>query len=128
MRSHCRMVLMVLAAFIIFGTMIESSHAAVTITGTAGPKYLVTSIPVVTKEDTVFKISFENKTSGTNLSLCAGTVADFQAGKCAIPLSSSGGPGFEFLTIIEGKIIQGKHIYVIRSAGTANSKFVLTIE
>ena len=123
------MVLLVLMAVVIFGAMIGDSFAAVTITGTSGAKYLVTGMAVTPQAaDAVLKISFENKTAGTNLELCAGTMADFSASKCAMHLSDSGGPGFQFLTIVDAKAIAGKIIYVIRAVGNANSQFVLTIE
>jgi hypothetical protein len=128
MKSHCRIVSMVFITVVVFCAMIGNSYAAVTITGTSGAKYLVTGMPVTTTTDAVLKIAFENKTAGTNLSLCAGTMADFTAGKCAMPLSDSGGPGFQFLTIVDAKALAGKIIYVIRSVGSADSQFVLTIE
>ena len=122
------MVFKVLMGVLISCVMIGTSYAAVTITGTSGAKYLITGMLVTTKTDAVLKISFENKTAGTNLSLCAGTEADFNAGKCGMQLSSSGGPGFQFLTIVDAKTLAGKVIYVIRSVGSADSQFILTIE
>jgi hypothetical protein len=119
---------MMLLAVVIFGATIEMANAAVTITGTTGAKYLVSGMPVSTVIDAVLKITFETRTPGTNLSLCAGTMADFSAGKCTINLSKSGGPGYAFLTIIDAKALVGKVIYVIRNVGTVNSQFVLTIE
>jgi hypothetical protein len=102
----------------------------ITITGTvgAGGKYLVTSIPVDTTVATVLKITFENNTAGTNLALWAGTLAQFGAGTGTIRLSDSGGPGFQFLTIIDTQKIANMAIYVIRAVGTAVSKFTITIE
>jgi hypothetical protein len=43
----------------------------------------------------------ENKTSGTNLGLYAGTDAEFASGSGGLQLSDSGSPGFQFLTIVE---------------------------
>jgi hypothetical protein len=102
----------------------------ITITGTVGAsgKYLVTSIPVDTTLATVLKITFENNTAGTNLALRAGTLAQFAAGTATIQLSDSGGPGFQFLTIIDTQKIANMAIYVIRLVGTAASNFTITIE
>ena len=59
------------------------------ITGTVGSsgKYLVSGIPVDTQTHTVLKIVFENRTSGTNLGLFAGTDAEFTsaAADCSYP-------------------------------------------
>ena len=102
----------------------------ITITGTVGSsgKYLVTGMPVTTKTHTVLKIAFENNTGGTNLVLCAGSNANFAAGTVGIQLSDSGGPGFQFLTIIDTSKLVGKIIYVLRAVGSANSQFTINIE
>ena len=102
----------------------------ITITGTVGAsgKYLVTGLPVETNTHAVLKLSFENLTSGTNLALCAGSVADFNAGNTGLQLSDSGGPGFMFLTIIDTHKIAGKVIYVLRAVGSANSEFRLIVD
>jgi len=102
----------------------------ITIKGTVGSsgKYLVTSIPVGGNLNALLKITFENNTSGTNLALCAGSAADFQAGKCGIALSDSGGPGFQFLTIINAGQLSGHLIYVLRQVGTADSNFTINME
>ena len=102
----------------------------ITITGTVGAsgKYLVTGLPVETNTHAVLKLSFENLTSGTNLALCAGSVADFNAGNAGLQLSDSGGPGFMFLTIIDTHKIAGKVIYVLRAVGSANSEFRLIVD
>jgi len=102
----------------------------ISITGTVGSsgKYLVTGIPVDTKNHTVLKITFENKTGGTNLALCVGTDANFTAGTVGMQLSDSGGPGFQFLTIIDTAKLSGKIIYVLRAVGTADSMFQINID
>lgn len=102
----------------------------ITITGTVGTtgKYLVTGLPVDTKHHSVLKLSFENNTSGTNLALCAGSIADFTAGNPGLQLSDSGGPGFRFLTIIDTHQLSGKVIYVLRAVGSAGSQFTLNID
>jgi hypothetical protein len=102
----------------------------ITITGTVGSsgKYLVTGIPVDTEIHTVFKIAFENNTSGTNLGLYAGTDAEFASGSGGLQLSGSGGPGFQFLTLIDTHKLSGKIIFVRRAVGSANSQFTLTVE
>jgi len=104
--------------------------AATTITGTVGAsgKYLVTGAPVTTTAVTILKLSFENKTPGTNLELCAGTAADFAAGTCSIRLSDSGGPGFVFLTITDTAQLSGKIVFVQRAVGIAAATFELTVE
>jgi hypothetical protein len=91
-------------------------------------KYLVTGAPVAGAAVAVLKLSFENKTSGTNLELCAGTAADFAAGTCSIRLSDSGGPGFVFLTITDTAQLSGKVIFVLRVVGITASTFTLTVE
>jgi len=102
----------------------------INLTGTVGGsgKYLVSGMPVDTKTHTVLKIVFENKTAGTNLALFAGTDAEFAAGTSGLRLSDSGGPGFQFLTIIDSHKLSGKIIYVLREVGTADSQFSLTVE
>jgi hypothetical protein len=101
-----------------------------TITGTVGPtgKYLVTGMPVDATTATLLKLTFENLTSGTNLELCAGSVANFNAGTFALRLSDSGGPGFVFLTILDAQKLNGMVIYVLRAVGSANSEFRLIVD
>jgi hypothetical protein len=102
----------------------------ITITGTVGAsgKYLVTGIPVETTADAVLKIAFENNTSGTNLGLFSGTVAEFESGSGGTLLSDSGGPGFQFLTIIDTQHLSGQIIFVRREVGSANAQFTLTVD
>ena len=101
-----------------------------TLTGTVGPegKYLVTGMPVTTTNHAVLKLAFENNTPGTNVALCAGSDADFNAGTAGIRLSDSGGPGFKFLTIIDAHALSGQVIYVLREVGTADAQFTLTVD
>lgn len=100
----------------------------ITVSGTVGPsaKYLLTGMPV--SGQGTLKMAFENNTAGTNLALCAGTAADFQSGHAALQLSDSGGPGFQFLTIVDSSMLTGKLIYVLRLVGVANAQFTLNIE
>lgn len=112
---------------VLFGG-IDDARASVTITGVASPKYLISSTPVISDGDAVLKMTFENKTPGTNVSLCMGTMEDFAQGKCGMHLSGSGGPGFRFLTIIDAKELNGKALYAIRAVGTAPAQFILTVE
>jgi hypothetical protein len=102
----------------------------ITITGTVGSsgKYLVTGIPIDTQTHAVLKMVFENRTSGTNLGLFAGTDADFASGSGGLELSDSGGPGFQFLTIIDSHKLAGQIIFVRREVGSADSQFALTID
>ena len=102
----------------------------ITITGTVGSsgKYLVTGIPVDTDKHTVLKMVFENRTPGTNLGLFAGTDSDFTSGAGGLELSDSGGPGFQFLTIIDTNKLSGKIIFVRREVGSADAQFALTID
>jgi hypothetical protein len=85
-------------------------------------------MPVSGPATAVIKIVFENLTSGANLELCAGSTADFGSGTCALALSSSGSPGFSFLTIVDLAQLNGKVLFVKRAVGTAASKFSLTVE
>ena len=102
----------------------------ITIKGTVGAngKFLVTGMPVNTNPSSVLKIAFENNTAGTNLALCAGTIADFNAGNTGLQLSDSGGPGFQFLTVVDTHQLAGKVIYVLRAVGSAVSQFTLSVE
>jgi len=102
--------------------------SALSLTGGVDKKYLITGSAVVTAVPAVFKIKFENLTSGTNLSLCAGPIADFDTAKCPTRLSSSGGPGFQFLTIVSTRQLNGKHIWVINNGPATPAQFELTIE
>ena len=94
----------------------------------AGGKYLVTGAPVTTTAVTTLKLSFENKTPGTNLELCAGTPADLAAGTCSTRLSDSGGPGFVFFSITDTAQLSGKFIFVLRAVGVAAATFELTVD
>jgi hypothetical protein len=120
-----------LSVFVVLAVLagrVDDAQASVTITGVASPRYLISSTPVMSDGDAVLKMTFENKTPGTNVSLCLGTMDDFAQGKCAMHLSGSGGPGFRFLTIIDAKELSGKVLYAIRAVGTAPAQFVLTVE
>ena len=111
---------------------VAENARALTITGTVGPgagaKYLLTGSTINVTTNTVFKMSFETLTAGENLALCAGTAADFAAGKCATPLNDSGGPGFRFLTIVDAASLNGKQIFVIKEVGINPASFTFTIE
>ena len=108
----------------------KEENKMITITGTVGTggKYLVTGAPVTTTAHTVLKIAFENNTVGTNLALLAGTLAQFASGTGGTQLSDSGGPGFQFLSIVDTQSLAGQVLFVRRMVGTANAQFVLTIE
>ena len=116
--------------FGMFAVSTGNALASTTITGEVGTsgKYLVTGAPVTATVVSVLKLSFENKTAGTNLELCAGTAADFAAGTCSVRLSDSGGPGFVFLTITDTSQLAGKFIFVQRVVGITSSEFVLTVD
>jgi hypothetical protein len=108
---------------------INSALASTTITGTVGSeKYLLTGSAVNVTTNAVLKISFETTTAGENLALCAGSIADFAAGRCATQLNDSGGPGFRFLTIVDTASLNGKHLYIIRTVGVNPASFSFTIE
>ena len=128
--NHRRCLWRMAGVLALFATSIGSVLASTTITGTVGAtgKYLVTGAPVTTTTAAVLKISFQDKTAGTNLALCAGAITDFEAGTCATQLSSSGGPGFTFLTIVDTPALSGKVIYVIREVGVLSATFQMTIE
>ena len=102
---------------------------ALTITGSLTSKYLLTGSAVnVTAANAVLKISFETTIAGDNLALCAGSAADFAAGRCATQPNDSGGPGFAFLTIVDAASLNGKHLFVIREVGITPASFRFTIE
>ena len=101
---------------------------AMTITGTTGAKYLVSGSAVNSTGMGVLRISFENNTAGTNLSLCAGTLAEFSSGTCGTELASSGGPGFTFLAVQDAAKLNGKYLYVIRNVGSEASVFTIVVE
>jgi len=65
---------------------------------------------------------------GTNLGLFAGTIAEFESGTGGMQLSDSGGPGFQFLTIIGTQQLWAKLSFVRREVGSANSQFTLTVD
>jgi hypothetical protein len=114
------------AALMFAGT---GNAQAMTITGTVfAEKYLLTGSAVNVTTNAVFKISFETITPGNNLSLCAGSIADFVARRCATQLNDSGGPGFRFLTIVDAASLNGKQLYVIQEVGVNPASFVFTIE
>jgi hypothetical protein len=121
---------LLIVGFGLFAVPPRNALASTTITGAVGPsgKYLVTGMPVTTTTATLLKLSFENKTPGTNLELCAGTAADFAAGTCSTRLSDSGGPGFVFLTITDTAQLSGKIIFVLRAVGITTSTFAFTVE
>ena len=126
MSKASRVILLALAALAGLGTL--QSARALTITGTSGASYLVSGSPFASVGPGVLRISFVNNTSGTNLVLCAGTDAQFASGTCGIRLSDSGGPGFQFLTVIDVAKLEGKNLYVLRAVGTEPSKFTIVIE
>ena len=107
---------------------VRNAHALTVITGTVERRYLLSGSKVSVTTNAVLKISFETTTPGNNLSLCAGTIADFLAGTCAEPLNASGGPGFTFLTIVDAASINGKFLYIIQNVGLNPAGFRLTIE
>jgi len=124
------MLLHILITVGILGATGTEAAAAVVISGTVATsgKYMVSGIPVTGTAPAMIKLTFENRTAGTNLYLCAGTGGDFAAGGCPMALATSGGPGFRFLTIVDMPTLSGKVLYVKREVGTAASTFVLTVE
>jgi len=107
---------------------LASKAEALSISGTVGSKYLLTGSAVNVSANAVLKISFETTSPGDNLALCAGSVADFAAGRCATQLNDSGGPGFRFLTIVDAASLNGKHLYILREVGSTPTSFFFTIE
>jgi len=59
--------------------------------------------------------------------LCAGTNGTFTAGTADVRLSDSGGPGFQFLTILDMHKLAGKILCVLREVGSLNSQFTIKI-
>jgi cysteine-rich repeat protein len=100
----------------------------VAITGFADPNYLISGAPVTSTAHVVLRMTFEDRTPGTNVSLCAGPIEEFAQGTCSMQLSGSGGPGFVFLTIIDASVLSGDVLYAVRQIGTVPAQFVLTIE
>jgi hypothetical protein len=74
------------------------------------------------------KFLFANLTVGTKLSLCAGTMSEFDSGTCAVTLGSSDGPASLVLAIVGGSILNDKVLWIRRDTGQAASRFALTIE
>jgi len=130
MQNKVRKLQAVLLTLALLSVFPRSADAAMQITDTVGAsgKFLVTGMPVSGPTSAIVKLVFGNLTSGTNLELCAGSTADFSSGTCALSLSSSGGPGFNFLTIVDLAQLNGKVLFVKRAVGTAASKFSLTVE
>jgi hypothetical protein len=102
----------------------------INITGTVGSsgKYLVSGIPTESHATIPLKIVFENRTAGTNLGLFAGTAADFESSSGGTELVDSGGPGFQFLSIIDAVQLKGKVLFVRREVGNVEAQFSLSIE
>jgi len=100
-----------------------------TLTGVVGPtgKYLVTGAPVSLPPNVPLKIAFECNTAGVNLSLEFGTTAQFTAG-AGTPISDSGGPGFQFLSLLNSSQLAGQVLWVRRDVGTANAAFTIWID
>jgi hypothetical protein len=131
MKRHHKSLLALFVAIGIVGATIGNAGAAVVITGTVGStgKYLVSGAPIsVKKEEGIIKVTFETKTAGFNLSLCLGTIADFNSNTCASDLVGSGGPGFVFLSIIDIEELNGKVLFVRRNVGSGNATFAITME
>ncbi|MBV9671035.1 MAG: hypothetical protein JOZ43_08780 [Acidobacteriales bacterium] len=99
------------------------------VTGTVGAsgKYLVSGSAICHGHGCL-KMVFENKTSGTNLSLHAGLISEFNSGAQALRLSDSGGPGFAFLVFADVQTLAGKFLYVMRDVGTGDAVFELQVE
>jgi hypothetical protein len=115
-----------IAALLLAG--VRDAHAITVITGTLTQKYLLSGSPVNVSTNAVLKITFETTTPGENLELCAGSGADFAAGRCTTRLNDSGGPGFVFLTIVDAASLNGKFLYVLRAVGINSASFRFTIE
>ncbi|SPF43387.1 exported hypothetical protein [Candidatus Sulfopaludibacter sp. SbA4] len=121
---------MICAATLVLCSM-RNAQALTTITGTVGStgKYLLTAAPVQVTANAVLKMSFEIETgTGVNLELCAGNGDDFISGACPMRLGDSGGPGFDFLTIVDAAGLNGKILYVLRAVGVNPASFRFTIE
>jgi hypothetical protein len=103
----------------------------VAITGTVGSsgRYLVSGASIsATVPHTLLKIVFENKTAGTNVGLFAGTLAQSAEATGGTQLSDSGGPGFQFVTLVDTASLAGQVLFVRRLVGTAAAAFVLQME
>jgi hypothetical protein len=101
---------------------------ALTLSGRVDQKSLVTSGVVSSVTPTLLKLRFENRTSGTNLSLCSGTEQEFSEGSCPMQFSSSGGAGSAFLTLVSTAELGGKKIWVKNNGPVRPAIFTLTVE
>jgi hypothetical protein len=120
---------MVCTAALVFGAA-RNAQALTVITGSlfSADKYLLTSSAINVTGNAVLKITFETATPGANLELCAGTLADFAANRCATQLNDSGGPGFTLLALVDAASLNGKYLYIIKAVGINPAAFVFTIE
>jgi hypothetical protein len=103
--------------------------AMLTITGVVGPtgKYLVTGVPISLPPNVPVKIAFECNTAGVNVALEFGTTAQFTAGT-GTQISDSGGPGFQFLTLLNSSQLAGQVLWVRRAVGSTNAAFTVWID
>jgi hypothetical protein len=130
MKLHYKILLRMLVMVGILVAAGTEAAAAVAISSTVGAsgKYLVTQVPVTGTAPAMIKLTFENRTAGTKLELCAGAGGDFAGGYCPMSLANSVARGAPLLTIVDMATLSGKVLYVRSVAGTAASTFVLTVE
>src|SRR5262245_38654326 len=75
----------------------------------------------------LLKFTLETTTAGANLCLMSGSMADFGAGNGKI-LISSGGPGYQHLTLLNPADLGGKALYIKLVAGSGTPSFTLQFE
>ena len=105
-----------------------------TFTGVGVPRRPVSGIPVNTAVNTTLKIAFQLNTSvgpGATFFLCAGTLADFNAGNIGLELASVTRTGTQTLTIIDTDHLAGKLIYIVERGNAiqpATLEFTIDVE
>ena len=102
---------------------------ALTINGTvSNQKYLLTGSAVKVTANAVLKISFETTSAGDNLSLCAGSIAEFARWHLRHTTERLRRTGFRFLTILDAASLNGKQLYILKNVGINLASFTFTIE
>jgi hypothetical protein len=93
-----------------------SSALAIDIQGQISKqKQLVTGMSISTKVKTLMKIKFAGfqLPAGQSLTLCAGTMKDFQVGDCPLILSTISADEGPYLSIIDTSQVLGKDLYIL---------------
>ncbi len=94
---------------------------AVLISGSASP----TTIKSVS---TLFKITFDLTSSGSNIELCVGTMAQFNNKTCGTQLVETGTQNLPSLVVIDQTVLSGNVLYVINNTSGTTATYTFTIE